>query len=36
MTGGYTIVGLGRREEALRRLQERLLVRPEVASFGVN
>ena len=25
MTGEYTIVGLGRREEAVRRLQERLL-----------
>jgi hypothetical protein len=36
MTGEYTIVGLGRREQAVRRLQERLHLGQPPATTGVN
>ena len=36
MTGEYTIVGLGRREQAVRRLQERLHLGQQPVSTGVN
>jgi integrase len=36
MTGEYTIVGLGRREQAVRRLQERLFLGQQPVSLGVN
>ncbi len=36
MTGEYTIVGLGRREQAVRRLQERLHLGQQPVSSGVN
>ena len=36
MTAQYTIVGLERREQAVRRLQERLLLGQQPTSAGVN
>jgi len=36
MTGEYTIVGLERREQAVRRLQQRLFLGQQPASSGVN
>jgi hypothetical protein len=36
MTGEYTIVGFERREQAVRRLQERLLLDEQPAGFGLN
>jgi hypothetical protein len=36
MTGEYTIVGLGRREQAVRRLQERLFFGQQPVSLGLS
>jgi hypothetical protein len=36
MTDEYTIVGLGRREQAVRRLQERLHLGQQPVGLGVN